>query len=88
MFCSLEANDIYSLGKISKQIILENIYAKYNFIIAPLINNEQIEVVETSKSNLGNYALFSFPIVLNFDLYETTTIDIFTQFNTSIRINS
>ena len=87
LFCSPETKGIYSLGIINKQIILENIHAKYNFIITPVINNDQIEVVENSKSNLANYAFFLIPPVLDFNLYETLTIDIFTQFNTSIRIN-
>ena len=87
LFCSPQEKGIYSFGKIRKQIILENIHSKYNFIMTPVINNEQIEVIESSKSKLYNYAYFSIPQVLNFDLYETITIDIFTQFNTSIRIN-
>ena len=66
---------------------MDNIHAKYNFIIKPVTNNEQITVIQDSKCKFSNYAYFSIPSVLNFNLNDIIKIDIFTDFDTKIRIN-
>ena len=72
ILCESSNSGTYSLGEIKKEIILDRINVKYNFIILPVINNEKYEISE----QLGSHIFNIFPNLLNFTLYDEITIEI------------
>ena len=76
ILCEVPNSGTYSLGEIKNQIILNDINVKYNFIIVPVINQEQFEV-----SELGSHILNAIPSVLNFTIKEEITIELLISYS-------
>lgn len=76
LFCRSHYDDILYLKESNDSIILDNINAKYNFIIASIKNNENVTVFY--KFNNISYPIIVYinPEVLNFNLKDTFEIDI------------
>ena len=76
----------YKLGEIKKDIMLDNIHIKYNFLIKSGKNDELFNI-----EGLGSLALFVFPTTLNFYLNDSLTILIrmdFPENSSHISLNS
>ena len=74
MICKINNEEQLSLGEIKQEIKLDNINIKYNFLIQPVINNEEF----ISKGN-GNSLLFAYPMVLNYYFGDTLNINFYSK---------
>ena len=74
LLCNIPYQGTFSLGEIKDSIFLDDIHIRYNFIILPVINNEEINV-----GGEGSYIFFAHPKVLNFTTTETITINFFME---------
>jgi hypothetical protein len=70
MICKLDIEFEFSLGKVEKTTVLNNINIKYNFVIQPINNNEKCVIYD-----YGGALMFSIPKVLNFTSQDTITVD-------------
>ena len=70
ILCLSSKQGTFSLGEIKDPILFDDIHIRYNFIISPVINNEEFNV-----GGEGNYIIFAFPRVLDFTKTETITIN-------------
>ena len=70
LLCNINYYTLLRLNKIEKQIILNDINYKYNFIILPVDNKETIKV----HSNRGVSVKLNYPQTLNFTLEESLNI--------------
>ena len=78
IICLMTEKGTFSLKEIDKEIILEKINIKYNFIIQPVNINAQCKV----EGN-GNYIQFVYPQILNYYLNDTINIDIYYNRNSN-----
>ena len=73
IICRAEKEGTYSLGEIKEEIRIEYLNIKYNFIIVPVINDEEYIV-----QGDGTYIIFNKPKLLDFNLKENMTIEFYT----------
>ena len=64
LLCGVEHEDVLSLNEIENEIRLNDINAKYNFIIQPVKNNETITIINSIFSLPIIYTIY--PNILNF----------------------
>jgi len=71
LICNVKSYGILKLKKIAEEILLNDINYKYNFIILPIINNEQINI---ARYNWGTDVKLTYPLTLNFTFEDSLII--------------
>ena len=74
LLCETNSDGEFSIKEIKNEIKLTNSHHKYNFIIAPVINNEIVTVQKTL--NVYSYILGIYPTIFDFSSKDTIQIDL------------
>ena len=77
ILCQGNNEDILSLKEIESEIILNDINAKYNFIIQPVKNTETITIINSNFSLVYIYCIY--PNILNFNEKNSFEINLYLE---------